>query len=170
LTAPPNPLPRFACQTGELLRNPPAGSPAGAFKTRIKKLSRTPQHQPAKPIRHRKHNPVTLSLSTISPPLNLAEISLPSGSYLNWKILSAPCVGVCRKVHRRERGLTRRASTVSYTVRSPRTKRSISGFSRSISSASASASRMHCDQSTSPPAAGFAACSIASARRRAFSA
>ena len=96
MTAPPNPLPRFACQTGELLRNPPAGSPAGAFKTRIKKLSRTPQHQPAKPIRHRKHNPVTLSLSTISPPLNLAEISLPSGSYLNWKILHQPTCTAAR--------------------------------------------------------------------------
>ena len=36
----------------------------------------------------------TSSLSTISPPLNLAEISLPSGSYLNWKILCQ--AGWCR--------------------------------------------------------------------------
>ena len=37
--------------------------------------------------RRRKPNPVTLPLSTLSPPLNLSEIFPPSGSYLNWKIL-----------------------------------------------------------------------------------
>jgi antirestriction protein ArdC len=83
-------LPRSACQTDELLRNPPAGSPAGskpynrhkyAFDNKVKNKPPRPSTRPRKPL--------NLPFQPVNPHHTDALAVAPSGSYLNWKVLKA---------------------------------------------------------------------------------